>query len=319
MSINQTIELSIIVPVYNVKTWLHRCLSSIVTQKLDSYELILVDDGSTDGCGEILDIWCEQNPKSKVIHKPNGGLSDARNVGIDAANGRYITFIDSDDYLAANTLESVLCQLRNNPEIDFIEYSAKLFVGGINEKDLSLSDCIFYDADSYWLKSKAYSHSYAWNKIYKRELFNNIRFPRGKVFEDVYTLPLIISASKMIATTSLGGYQYCWNSSGITATASGKEIKMLLEAHLPIIDNYLQNSYNNNSCGKKDFSDYYLHVLNIQITTYLLTSDTPTLQKFRPIPHHKLKLKDFIKAVLLNFMSVHNLCILTKKIAKHGK
>ena len=117
-------KLSIVIPVYRVETTLDRCVESVVTQDYDDFEIILVDDGSPDRCPQLCDEWARRDPRISVIHKPNGGLSDARNAGIDVARGDFLTFIDSDDYIAPHTL-SQLMPLTD--EADLIEYPIRQF------------------------------------------------------------------------------------------------------------------------------------------------------------------------------------------------
>ena len=117
-------KLSVIVPVYNVKKYLIECLNSILSQTFTDFELILVNDGSTDNCGEICDKYASQDSRVVVIHKENGGLSSARNSGLEYASGKYITFIDSDDYYTNEHIyEQCITKLEQNNEIDFIQIS----------------------------------------------------------------------------------------------------------------------------------------------------------------------------------------------------
>ena len=114
--------LSIIVPVYRMEAYLDRCVESILAQALDDWELILVDDGSPDRCPAMCDAWAQRDPHIRTIHKPNGGLSSARNAGLDTARGEYITFVDSDDALAPDTLRPNLDYLLCHPETDLVQY-----------------------------------------------------------------------------------------------------------------------------------------------------------------------------------------------------
>lgn len=122
-SSNSAPELSIIVPVYNVEDYLHRCVDSILSQDYDAYEIILVDDGSTDSSGSLCDEWAKRCERIKVIHKPNGGLSSARNAGLKVAQGKYIWFIDSDDYIAEKCLDKIMTQIKSDgSEIIFFSH-----------------------------------------------------------------------------------------------------------------------------------------------------------------------------------------------------
>ena len=111
-------KLSIIIPVYAVETTLNQCIESVVSQDYNDFELLLVDDGSPDHCPQICDRWAAKDQRVRVIHQKNGGLSDARNKGIEEARGEYITFIDSDDYIEAHTLKPLMSHLSFHPEID---------------------------------------------------------------------------------------------------------------------------------------------------------------------------------------------------------
>ena len=158
-------KLSIIVPVYNVEKYIQKCVNSIINQTYSNLEIILVDDGSYDGSSVICDEWAKRDSRISVIHKSNGGLSDARNAGLDVARGQYITFVDSDDWLLSNTLAPLIETIG---DCDILEYSI--------EERLQLQDRIYDNIDEYWIRESVYTHTYAWNKIYRKELFENIRY-----------------------------------------------------------------------------------------------------------------------------------------------
>lgn len=211
-------KLSIVIPVYQSKKYIDRCINSVLSQSFSDFEMILVDDGSTDGCAEICDELTRRDSRIKVIHRKNGGLSAARNTGIENAFGEYITFIDSDDEIASDTLYANMIQLEDNPQIDFLEYPASIHHGTEKAKILMFSERTVYDTDVFtdWIKSEGYRHCYAWNKIYKRVLFENIRFPEGETFEDAAICPLIIEKCRVIKYSDKGLYLYHTNSQGIT-------------------------------------------------------------------------------------------------------
>lgn len=279
-------KLSVVIPVYRVESTLLRCVSSVLQQSVADMEIILIDDGSPDSCPVLCDYLASLYNSIKVIHKENGGLSDARNVGIDISRGEYITFIDSDDYIDADTYPALLDWLDSNPGCDIVEYSVA--------DRLPLNDHTWTDIDRYWIETRAYSHTYAWNKIYRRRLFStDIRFPVGKVFEDVYTYPLLLKRAKSVATSSKGIYHYSLNPDGITATAGGAELQQLLEAHLgsnmPIDDHY------------------YMYLVNIQIDVCERLGIAPQLP-LRRIDISHLKCKEKIKAILLKLLGINILC-----------
>lgn len=271
---SQDMLLSIIIPIYLVEETLQRCVTSILQQTFTNWELILVDDGSPDGCPALCDEYCQQDARIKVVHQANGGLSAARNSGLLQAQGNYVTFVDSDDYLRKDTYQQVMQQLVEQPEIDIIEYPITLHAGNKQrEKILSFPAKRYSNMLTYWFESQAYLHTYAWNKVYKRRLFNQVRYPVNKVFEDVYTLPLLLRQSKVVATTDKGMYFYVDNPHGITATAGGEQLKDLLHAHLAV----LQDSQLTEHEG---FANYYEHILNIQMDVCEMTGTRPTLPSF---------------------------------------
>ena len=206
--------LSIIIPVYCVENTLDRCLESIVNQSYADFEIILVDDGSPDRSPALCDAWAQRDPRIHVIHQENKGLSCARNAGIEKAQGDFLTFIDSDDYIEAETLAQVMAAMADN---DIVEYPVDGFCGGPNPFLLTFQPKVYDDMEDYWLNGRAYEHAYAWNKIYRRTLFDHVRYPEGRVFEDIHTLPQLLQQARRIATTNQGLYHYCWNDKGITA------------------------------------------------------------------------------------------------------
>lgn len=279
-------RLSIIIPVYKTENTLNRCLESIISQVGHDIEIILVDDGSPDSSPAICDNWSKKDSNIKVIHKANGGLSDARNWGIDASAGDYLTFIDSDDYIEAGTIEQLLGIISEHPEYDILEYSIKK-IRGTQEEPLILNDIEYKCEKEYWCAGKAYTHSYACNKIFKRHLFDDVRFPQGVIFEDIWTLPLLTRNAKTIATTHIGAYCYCINPEGITANADGQALRMLLNAHSQLIsNNRLELAVN---------SEYMMHVANIQMDVMRLTDNKPSITiprlSIAAIPGCKNKLK----------------------------
>ena len=301
-------KLSIIIPVYRVETTLNRCIESVVAQDYDDFELILVDDGSPDNCPKMCDDWAEKDSRIRTIHKANGGLSDARNAGIEIAKGDYLTFIDSDDYIAEQTLAPLMQKLSDKSDIDILEYPVYVFYGSPKQHLLKFQgDTIYHDMEDYWYKGQAYQHSYAWNKIYRATLFQDVRFPKGIIFEDMHTLPQLLKKAKTVMTTSQGLYYYCMNDSGITATADGNALRMLLQPHAEIIRNSQRRD--------RDFQTYYLHVLNIQMDVYELTGDSPILPRLHLKPDYFNGIQK-LKAITLNTLGINHICKINKTIHK---
>ena len=298
------VRLNVIIPVYNVEGTLDRCLKSIVDCRLPDMEILLVDDGSTDRSGTMCDEWQQRDPRISVIHKANGGLSDARNCGIDHSTGDYITFVDSDDYLSAGTLEALMSLAAAHPDYDMIEYGMCIHEGGHDEHLLTFSDQEFADVNRYWLDLQVWQHTYACNKLYRRGLFEEVRFPKGRVFEDAYTLPHVLRKAHVVATTGTGFYHYCDNAEGITAKADGHALAMLLGAHLqggmPVDDNY------------------YLYLLNIQMDVCELTGGAPLLPD-RHINTSTLAGKNKLKAFVFNTLGIKQLCKISQLLHRIKK
>ena len=298
--------LSVIIPIYKVEETLDRCIESVVSQDVnEGIEIILVDDGSPDKCPAKCDEWARRHSRIRVIHKTNGGLSDARNAGLDAAQGQWVTFIDSDDYIADGTYHALMAYLREHNGIDILEYPVSRFHGSARQSLLFFKDKIYNDASDYWFSCSAYAHSYAWNKIYRRALFGKVRFPKGKVFEDVSTLWHLLDQQPTVATTSRGMYYYTANASGITATAGTAELKSLLDDHITIIQRYINDGKDTTDAA---FQSYYLHVLNIQLTV----PSSPVLPFIRIRAVTGLPLKTRIKAAMLNLLGIKRLCKIFK-------
>ena len=204
-------KLSIIVPVYKVRRYLQRCIESILQQTYTDYELILVNDGSPDNCGVICDRYAHECDKVRVIHKKNGGLSSARNAGIAAAQGEYITFVDSDDAIASNTYYYNMRILMSNPDIDILEYpiikhyeSPKSEIISFNPEKVSGNENIFPD----WIRRGGYEHCFACNKIYRADMFMFVRYPEGEAFEDTFVTPTLYESCENIYYSDCGFYYY---------------------------------------------------------------------------------------------------------------
>lgn len=175
--------LTVIIPVYKTFSTIDRCLGSVVGQEYRHLEIILVDDGSPDGCPAKCDEWAARDSRIRVIHKPNGGLGDARNSGLDAMNGSYVTFVDSDDFMAAGTLRALMDTLSAHPEYDILEYGVCRFYGSPKQEMLAFADGEYRNIDDYWLEARAYAHAYMWNKVFRCALFDSVRFPPRRAFD----------------------------------------------------------------------------------------------------------------------------------------
>ena len=189
-------KISVIVPVYKVEKYLNKCVDSILVQTYDNFELILVDDGSPDNCGQICDEYAQKDSRVKVIHKENGGLSSARNAGLDVATGDYIGFVDSDDYISPVMYEKLLKASDEN--------DADLVICGVEKVDEygnAITDQCNELASGVISKKEAFNIWFCvtvWNRIYKANVFKNIRFPLGKLHEDEFVAHLVYENSSKI-------------------------------------------------------------------------------------------------------------------------
>ncbi len=305
-------KLSIIIPVYQVKDTLVRCLDSLISQDFRDWQGILIDDASTDGSAQICDDYVARDHRFQVSHlRKNGGLSAARNVGLDKARGEYVTFVDSDDFIAPGTLKTLFEILATHPDYDLLEYPVYEHHGSKNMHRLLFPRREYTDPMVYWLQGEAYKHAYAWNKIYRREVFRNVRFPEGRNFEDVYTLPKVLDQCRLVATTDAGLYYYSHNQKGITTNATGQDLTHLLEAHTWMLRNIGKEMRKSTNADvlKKHIPDYYAHVLNIQLDVYRATG---RVSRFFPtLPYkHTLKLK------IMHLIGIKRLCQLHKVIVR---
>lgn len=205
-------QISVIVPVYNVERYLTRCINSILNQTFIDFELILVDDGSPDNCPSICDEFKSKDKRVKTIHKQNGGISSARNTGIDLAEGEYLSFIDSDDWIEKDMLQ-VLYELAVSKKADVAECAFQR----VEEEEQRQKLCNITpkisersgEAAIVALYSGAGASNAVWNKLYKRRVFDSLRFPEGINYEDSYLMPQIVyTANKVVYTTYVGYYYF---------------------------------------------------------------------------------------------------------------
>lgn len=217
--------ISVIVAVFNVEQFLDRCIESIVTQTHKNLEIILVDDGSTDGSGKICDEWAKKDSRIHALHKSNGGLSDARNFGLQAAHGKWIGFIDGDDYVNPDMYDS-LFEKRVKDGITIcgyyiVENMSTTPVRGEN-RELTQEEAasLYLDNELNSISSSSstftYFGSYAWNKLYAIDVFNDIKYPKNKKFEDMYIMLELIHNSSMIRIIPECEYYYIQRKNSIT-------------------------------------------------------------------------------------------------------
>lgn len=222
---------SIIVPIYKVEPYLRRCLDSIVNQTYTNLEIILVDDGSPDGCPQICDEYAAKDDRIVVIHKENGGLSDARNAGLDLCKGGYLTFVDSDDWINLKFIE-VLIELIQKEKADLAigKFEKKYESGQKDERkknNFSVEILNNKQAIEKLFSKDSVFFGIACGKLYARALFEKIRFPFGMLHEDDYTLYKVLYSSKKIIFLDDPLYFYFQRGSSIMGTAKPCSIRAL--------------------------------------------------------------------------------------------
>ena len=211
-------KISIIVPVYNVELYLHRCIDSILAQTFTDFELILVDDGSPDNCGKICDEYAEKDSCIHVIHKENGGLSDARNAGIDWAfansDSEWIAFIDSDDWIHPKYLEALYNAVKETGcEISICGYEET--TGDSPKVDDINLQAVTVSTEDFFCEHNV-NAVVAWGKLYKKGLFQEIRYPVGKLHEDEFTTYKLLFQYENCAFVNQPMYFYYKNTDSIT-------------------------------------------------------------------------------------------------------
>lgn len=236
-------KISVIVPVYNVGAYVDKCVLSLLEQTYTDFELILVNDGSTDNSGELCDNWKSKDDRIKVVHKQNGGLSDARNAGIEVACGEYYTFIDSDDYVENNYLEVLYnAILKSDADISISSHKAVYSNGTVLDKQTG-EESVLTPKET--LRRILYDDGIdlsAWAKLYKAELFETIRFPFGRVFEDAATTYLLVDKAQKIAVCSVATYNYMIRDNSITGTSFSPKKMHLITSTQEMCD-YVRAKY----------------------------------------------------------------------------
>ena len=222
-------KISVIVPVYNVENYLEKCLNSLVNQTLEEIEILVINDGSTDGSQKIIDDFQRKFPqKIKAFSKENGGLSDARNFGIDRATGEFLAFVDSDDSVSEVMMEEMYhLAIKNKAELVICNLQKVDEHGNITQKLTqipNLSEKIELEKNFSVFSDLSY---FACNKIFKKELFDGKRFRKGMHFEDIELIPQILLQCKILAKTDAFHYQYLERSNSISKSHTERGLDIL--------------------------------------------------------------------------------------------
>lgn len=278
-------DISVIVPIYNVEKYLHKCIDSILNQTFKNYEIILVDDGGTDNCPKIADEYAEKYPDIiTVIHKKNGGVGDARNHGIEAARGKYLLILDSDDYAAPHMIESMYNSIRKfNCDIAICGFQSVSESGNIisvTKENLPQGRILTLNEN----REILLANPAPWNKMYKRELFvehKDLRYPSGVWYEDIRTTMKLLSVAKGITYVDKPLYYYLWREGSQTNNKNCNRNVEIIDAFKDIIEYYKRN----NIFEKYKEELEYLTVLHVYLTASVrvLMCDTkhPLLNTFK--------------------------------------
>ena len=283
--------ISVIVPIYGVEEYLSKCIDSIINQTYKNLEIILVDDGSPDKCPDICDAFEKKDARIKVIHKKNGGLSDARNAGIDIAKGEYFVFIDSDDWVETTMVEHLLDACK--------KYNVKLAACGRYITDGTVINGTAYEgtegvyspeeALNEILSGKSLDVA-AWDKIYARNLFEEIRFPVGENNEDIAVFYKIVDLAGRVAHTGTSEYFYRSRPGSITKLKYSTDARKIIEKNLNSIEKFLDKEYP--SCMP---SFYRYKTMNIYalLNKYIKCEGTKKTQEFEHLMNEFRKNKSY--------------------------
>lgn len=243
MIFDSKVLVSVIVPVYNVEEYIERCLNSLCSQSFSMVEFIVVDDGSNDRSCEICDEFARLDSRFRVFHKENGGLSSARNYGIERACGDYLMFVDSDDWVRSDFCQTAYnCAFSNNADLVMFCHQA------VNEDGVSTFRKVNIESGH-----KSWNEGidlllgpigvYAWNKIYKRSLFDGIRYPEGRYYEDHATTWKLVCKAKNIYFVEQYLYFYYMRTSSIIHQETIKSLKDKFEMRMSFYDGIREKGY----------------------------------------------------------------------------
>lgn len=323
--------ISVIVPSYNVAPYLQRCVDSLISQTYSNLEIILVDDGSTDDTGKLCDKIAESDSRIKVIHKENGGLSDARNAGIDIATGEFYSFIDGDDFIEPDTYEVMMKEMEN-PRVS-------IAAGGFIVTDVQGNNRISMSPERQYLtKEEAfmdllggenYITQSSCNKLFRSSLFEKIRYKKGILNEDMEILPRLLDVSDDVVLLNKAVYHYIKKPGSITtadysmeryrAIEVERDIYLLCKNKYPQLQPYasfyeLKSLYEMlcNLVGCANHKDFKLQELFIR---FKIVSVVIRCNRWREIADtYKEELKIYLLNALIGINNIDKLARIKQKI-----
>ena len=292
--------ISVIVPVYKVEEYLDRCVQSIVDQTYRNLEIILVDDGSPDNCPAMCDAWAAKDSRIKVIHKENGGLSDARNAGMAVATGLYIGFVDSDDWLDAQMYDC-LYEAMTRTSADIASCGARrVWLNGKPAQELlSINNSCVLEKDAAMealLTAQGIVQT-VWNKLYKRNVLEGILFPVGLIHEDEFWSWQVIAQACRVVTLKETYYNYLQRGSSIMGAGFSEKSLLVIQAKAER-QNYIENTMPKLSdIGRMDLAYTCMH-LGVQVAKTMRRKGGASYMKY---------LKDTVKSYPISRKYLHTL------------
>ncbi len=294
--------ISVIVPIYNVNPYLHEAVESIITQSYPNLEIILIDDGSTDGSGEICDIYRNTDSRVKVIHQDNQGLSAARNAGLDICQGQMIAFLDGDDAFCQDAL-SIMAEAMRKSGADIVECNGSLYVtSGKMDPDTILqnkrliktrgqSSGLFTGREALHMKLEGRIADTIPNKLYRREMWDNFRFPVGKNFEDTIVILPLLARAETVFTLSDTLLMYRQRSDSITKTCRIRSLKnraYAFDQYLNYIESHIPEYF---SAG--DLTDTKARVFAVLLKSYFEISAQSIRNKEKYMAYYRKILHNY--------------------------
>lgn len=297
-------KISIIVPVYKVEQYLERCVNSLINQTYENIEIILVDDGSPDQCPQMCDNYARDDSRIKVLHKKNGGLSDARNAGFQVARGEYVMYVDSDDYIEKDSCEKFMENIKENVDI-VVGVCKEISPSGVTfQQHTNLEENKIYEAKEYVLLSIKKNEWYApaWLNLYRRKFLveHNLYYKVGYYFEDIEMLPRIFLANPRVSYMNYPFYNYIIRENSImTSNITEQKVTMAL-------DNYKNWLRLFNSLADKEYRNKLYGVL---IRYYLVTAKRMNIDGWKIdgldfcfAIKYALNYRDKVKSIFFNFI-----------------
>lgn len=298
-------EISVVVPVYNVEGYVEKCLRSVLAQTFGGFEVLAVDDGSTDRSGEICDRLAREDARLRVIHQKNQGLGGARNTGIEAAEGEWLLFVDSDDWLEPQTLEKSMAAARRH-DADMVMFAFQTVDGqgkvlGRFIEDIPLDTPLSLEGR----RDVLFTAPCAWNKLYKAGLFQKtgVRYPPRVWYEDVRTSPKLMAASERLVFIDYIGYNYLQRAGSIMGSINLERNVEILEAFDDLLGYFRGKGLFEACRDELCYLTLYHTYLTASARVARLDSKSPLLGRFRA----------YIESAFPDYKKNKYLCRLSRK------